>query len=153
MVADRLCALDGCPREDGERRDLMATGHQQEVLLHKPKSRGSVEGRHERLRQILGIVEQHPGYGYRRIQVTLLEGFGVRVNHKLLKKLLLLWSLAITKTDPSARPQCDAPIAGLPRATENLLLRLQSSLHMRVLVSGVTEIPSKRHGIPGRPSR
>ena len=54
-------------------------------------SEDRLKGRHERLRQMIrGILEQHPDYGYRRIKIALAESYGLRANHKLLKKLLPL---------------------------------------------------------------
>jgi transposase-like protein len=47
--------------------------------------------RHEMLLQMIrAIVEQHPCFGYRRIKSALSEGYGIRANHKLVKKLLLM---------------------------------------------------------------
>jgi transposase-like protein len=47
--------------------------------------------RHEMLsRMILEIVERHPSFGYRRIKAALADVYGIRVNHKLVKKLLVM---------------------------------------------------------------
>ena len=43
------------------------------------------------------IIEDEPGYGYRRIRQELLEEHDWRVNHKRLKKLLRRWDLAIKR--------------------------------------------------------
>jgi transposase InsO family protein len=43
------------------------------------------------------IIEDQPGYGYRRIRQELLDDHDWRVNHKRLKKLLNRWDLSIKR--------------------------------------------------------
>lgn len=43
------------------------------------------------------IIEENPGYGYRRIKPELLEDHNRRVNHKRLKRLLRRWDLALKR--------------------------------------------------------
>jgi len=100
-----------------------------------------LQARHERLRQLIrAIVEQHPGYGCRRIQVALARDNGVRVNHKLLKKLLSLWGLQLQRRiRRPARSVVQQLLDWLGRRA-NLLFRLKPSRCLQVLVSYITEI-------------
>ena len=118
---------------------LLGISKKSYYVSRSPEDR--IKGRHERLRQMIrGIVEQHPGYGYRRIQVALAESYGVRVNHKLLKKLLSLWGLQLQRRlrRPARSVVCRL-LDWLGRRA-NLLFRLQPSGCLQVLVSDVTQI-------------
>ena len=100
-----------------------------------------LRGRYERLRQMIReIVEQHPGYGYRRIQVALAEVNKVRVNHKLLKKLLSLWGLQLQRRIRRPARSVVRRVLDYLGRRANLLFRLQSSRCLQVVVSDVTEI-------------
>lgn len=100
-----------------------------------------LRGRHERLRQMIReIVEQHPGYGYRRIQVALAEVNKVRVNHKLLKKLLSLWGLQLQRRIRRPARSVVRRVLDYLGRRANLLFRIQSSRCLQVVVSDVTEI-------------
>lgn len=58
--------------------------------------------------QVEQIIEDEPGYGYRRIRQELLEEHDWRVNHKRLKKLLRRWDLAIKrKVNKPSRSEID----------------------------------------------
>jgi putative transposase len=86
------------------------------------------------------IVEQHPGYGYRRIQVALAEVNKVRMNHKLLKKLLSLWGLQLQRRIRRPARSVVRRVLDYLGRRGNLLFRLQSSRCLQVVVSDVTEI-------------
>jgi putative transposase len=118
---------------------LLGISKKSSYASRSPEDR--LRGRHERLRQMIrDVVEQHPGYGYRRIQVALAEVNKVRVNHKLLKKLLSLWGLQLQRRiRPPSRSVVRRLLDYLGRRA-NLLFRLQSSRCLQVLVSDVTEI-------------
>jgi len=50
------------------------------------------------------VVEDHPAYGYRRIQAELEARYGERVNHKRLRRLLSEWALALRRRVARSRP-------------------------------------------------
>ncbi|RLG19953.1 hypothetical protein DRN74_06185 [Candidatus Micrarchaeota archaeon] len=72
---------------------------------------------------MLQVVEEHPAYGYRRIKVELAAAWGVRVNHKRLRRLLSEWDLALRRQ--VARPQ--------PSGVRRILKEAEGKLN---LVSG-----------------
>lgn len=97
--------------------------------------------RYEGLRKkIGGIVQENPGYGYRRIQIALAESHGVRVNHKLLKKLLSLWGLQLQRRIRRPARSVVRRVLDWLGARANLLSRRQPSGCLQVLASDITEI-------------
>lgn len=44
------------------------------------------------------IIEDHPGYGYRPMLAELEDEYGLRVNHKRLRRLLNTWDIALKRT-------------------------------------------------------
>jgi len=100
-----------------------------------------VKTRYERLRQVIReIVGPHPGCGYRRLQVALAQGYKVRVNHKLLKKLLSLWGLQLQRRIRHPARSVVRRLLDYLGRRANLLFRTQSPRCLRVVVSDVTEI-------------
>jgi len=54
--------------------------------------------------QILKVVEEHPAYGYRRIQAELEARHGIKVNRKRLRRLLSEWDIALRRQVARLRP-------------------------------------------------
>jgi transposase InsO family protein len=108
------------------------------------RSRSPDQRVHERygsLRAKIGaIVKENPGYGYRRIRVALAEGHGLRVNHKLLKKLLSLWGLQLQRRIRRPARSVVRRVLDWLGGRANLLSRLQPSRCLQVLASDITEI-------------
>jgi putative transposase len=53
---------------------------------------------------IAKVIEEHPAYGYRRIQRELVEHFGEPVNHKRLRRVLKSYELALRRSLPRSKP-------------------------------------------------
>jgi len=97
--------------------------------------------RHEGLRRKIGaVVKENPGYGYRRIRVALAESHGVRVNHKLLKKLLSLWGLQLQRRIRRPARSVVRRVLDWLGGRANLLSRVQLSRCLQALASDITEI-------------
>jgi len=130
-------------------------GISKKSYYHSRSPEQRVTDRHERLRQIVReIVKNNPGYGYRRIQVALAEDHGVRVRHKLLKKLLSLWGLQLQRR---IRRPARSVLRGLLHwlgCRANLLFRLHPSRCLQVLVSEHhRDLLPRRQKVLGRPPR
>jgi putative transposase len=54
--------------------------------------------------KVFQVVEEHPAYGYRRIKVELAARYGIRVNHKRLRRVLSEWDLALRRRVARPRP-------------------------------------------------
>jgi putative transposase len=67
----------------------------------KPKRRMKEEALKER---IVKVIEEHPGYGYRRIGRELAEQFEERVNHKRLRRVLKSYELGLRRYLPRSKP-------------------------------------------------
>jgi hypothetical protein len=67
------------------------------------------EGRHEKLKRTLqSIAKRDPGAGHRRIRVAPAEGYGKRMNPKVLKEQLSVCSLqSQTTTGTAIIPESD----------------------------------------------
>ncbi len=50
------------------------------------------------------MIEEHPGYGYRRISRELAEQPGVPVNHKRLRRVLKSYELGLRRCLPRSKP-------------------------------------------------
>ncbi|MDZ7586130.1 MAG: IS3 family transposase [Patescibacteria group bacterium] len=50
------------------------------------------------------IIRHHPAYGYRRITPELNEEYGLKVNHKLVQKLLNQWDLKLERQIKKPKP-------------------------------------------------
>jgi putative transposase len=97
--------------------------------------------RYETLRpKIQQIIRENPGYGYRRIQVALAQNYKLRVNHKLLKKLLSLWGLHLQRRIRRPARSVVRRLLDYLGRRANLLFRIKSSRCLQILVSDVTEI-------------
>ena len=53
---------------------------------------------------ILSVIEDHPGYGYRRICPELLERLGAPVNHKRVRRILRWYELGLPRCLPASTP-------------------------------------------------
>jgi transposase InsO family protein len=103
----------------------------------------------ERLQQKYGwlkakleaIIEEHGSYGYRRLQVALLEHYAIRINHKLLRKLLRLWSLSLARREQRPQKSYVRRVLDFLQERANLLYRYQPTRAFEVLHSDITEIP------------
>lgn len=52
--------------------------------------------------EIVSVIEAHPDYGYRRLQVELAQRTGSRVNHKRLRRVLSSYRLGLRRALPKA---------------------------------------------------
>lgn len=54
--------------------------------------------------QVIEVIEEHPGYGYRRILEELLDRYEEPVNHKRLRRVLATYELGLRRSLPAAGP-------------------------------------------------
>jgi putative transposase len=54
--------------------------------------------------RIVKVIEDHPGYGYRRIGRELVEQPGEPVNHKRLRRVLKSYDLGLRRSLPRSKP-------------------------------------------------
>ena len=67
-------------------------------MRRREESQREARDRDRRLKgPVSQIAREHPAYGYRRILVELLGSFGLRVNHKRLRRVLNRWELALPR--------------------------------------------------------
>ena len=72
---------------------------------HRHRCRSEVSQADAELKEkVLEVVEEHPAYGYRRIQAELAAHHGLKVNHKKLRRLLSEWDLALRRKVAKPRP-------------------------------------------------
>jgi len=94
--------------------------------------------------KITRIIEQNPGYGYPRIKQALEKKYGVMLNHKVLMKLLKLWSLELPRSIKHVKKNFITVILDFLEKRANLLRRLIRENRItgceQVIVSDVTEI-------------
>jgi putative transposase len=54
--------------------------------------------------RIVKVIEEHPGYGYRRIERELAERHAQRINHKRLRRVLKSYELGLRRCLPRSNP-------------------------------------------------
>ena len=114
---------------------LMGISKRSYYQSRSPEQR--LEEGYQGLRRVLEqVITANPGYGYRRLRVALADKHGLKVNHKLLKKLLCLWGLQLQRR---IRAPSRSLVRGLGRRA-NLLLRVVPCRCLQVVLSEVTEI-------------
>lgn len=105
----------------------------------------SLNRRYQGLRKKIGkIIEDNPGYGYRRIQVGLEEQYEENVNHKLLLKLLKLWALTLPRKIRKPKRNWVQQVLDFLEIRANLLraiVREGNTITLfQIIVTDVTEI-------------
>ncbi len=95
--------------------------------------------RYEHLKkELTDIVDKHPGYGYRRIQAELKRR-GYIINHKVLRKLLRAWKLAIKRKTRRAKSGIQKILDGFGESV-NVIRGISCPTPFQVICCDVTEI-------------
>lgn len=129
-------------QEYGLNRSLAALGLPKSTWYYHQQDKQTLTERYAEVKpQIEAIIEAHPEYGRKRIQVELREAYDIRLNHKVIGKLLQHWDLAqhrcVRQTAPSALQR------GIAAAGSSANL-VQSREHIglgEVLYTDFTRIP------------
>jgi putative transposase len=129
-------------QEYGLNRSLAALGLPKSTWYYHQQAKQTLTERYAEVKpQIEAIIEEHAEYGRKRIQVELREAYDVRLNHKVIAKLLRHWDLAqhrcVRQTAPSALQQGIAT-AG---SSANLVQSLECIGIGEVLYTDFTRIP------------
>jgi len=89
----------------GLNRCLEALGLSKGTWHYRRHGKQEYRGKDEALKErIVSVIEEHPGYGYRRIERELAEQFGERVNHKRLRRVLKSYDLGLRRCLPRSKP-------------------------------------------------
>jgi putative transposase len=110
---------------------------------HDPEE--SFENRYQELKKhITAIIKKDPGYGYRRIKKALEERYNIVINHKLLLKLLRMWSLLLKRRIRKPKRNWVHNVLDFLQLRANILWRMikKSAIKscFQVILSDVTEI-------------
>ena len=105
----------------------------------------SLEARYGSLKTKLEkIISDNPSYGYRRLKQALFDKYGLRVNHKLLLKLLRIWQLLLKRRIRRPTRGWVQVVLDFLEIRANLLWQLKRrnliSRCFQVVVSDITEI-------------
>lgn len=120
--------------------DLPSSSYYYSLNHQKEKDEISEQKKYRGLRKkVEKIIRKHPGYGYRRIKDTLFKQ-GIIINHKPLKKLLIIWNLKRIRKikTPKASPLAQH-IKNLG-AKVNLVAKLREIKIFQVIFTDFTEI-------------
>jgi transposase InsO family protein len=97
--------------------------------------------KYARLRPVLEqIAREHPEYGVPRTVVELREQYGLRVNHKVLRRLHRLWDLVLLRTTRSPKPHPIRHVIEMSGDRVNLLAHLEEIEPFQVCYTDFTEI-------------
>lgn len=105
----------------------------------------SFEERYKALKEkITEIIKKDPGYGYRRIKKALKERYDIVINHKLLLKLLRMWSLLLKRRIRKPKRNWIHTVLDFLQLRANILWQMIKkgiiTSCFQVILSDVTEI-------------
>ena len=86
------------------------------------------------------VARTHPDYGYRRTTAELLEGAGVVVNTKVVRRLHQLWELPLLRRTRVPRPSAVRAAITHAGAHANLVARFDAIAALAVLYTDFTEL-------------
>lgn len=86
------------------------------------------------------VARTHPDYGYRRTTTELLEGVGVVVNTKVVRRLHQLWELPLLRRTRVPRPSAVRAAITSAGAHANLVAALDAIAPLAVLYTDFTEL-------------
>ncbi len=126
--------------EFGLNRSLKVIGLPKSVWYYRQKV-VPWEERYEYLRKDLErIINENPAYGYRELRVELRESFGHIINHKVLKKLLRVWELALPRAIRKPKLGGVLKLIQSLGARANLLAAIPNPKPFEAVVTDFTEI-------------
>jgi len=86
------------------------------------------------------IARTHPEYGYRRTATELREGLGIRVKHKVGRRLHRLWGLPLLRRTRLPRPSAVRQVTRRAGARANLVAPLETFDPLAVLYTDFTAL-------------
>ncbi len=87
------------------------------------------------------IIENNPAYGYRRIVSELKDQYSIILNHKPLKKLLVLWGLTLRRNINKTEQSGIVEILKILKDKANLLLNIKKTiLPFGLIYTDMTEL-------------
>jgi putative transposase len=86
------------------------------------------------------IARQHPEYGYRRATVELREGYGQKINHKVVQRLHQLWDLPLLRSTRPPKPSGIRQAIGAAGERVNLVAQLDDIGLFEVAYTDFTEL-------------
>lgn len=100
------------------------------------------ESKYRHLKQtIKEIIDKNPAYGYRRIVTELRDGYGVILNHKPLKRLLLIWGLSLKRSINKPEQSGITKILDYLKDKANLILNIKKTIPpFGLIYTDMTEI-------------
>lgn len=120
---------------------LSALGLARSTWYYRVRQPRPYEARYAALRAPLErIARTHPEYGYRRTAAELREAYGVRVNHKVVRRLHRLWGLPLLRRTRPPRPSAVRQVIVTAGARANLVATLETIGPLAVLYTDFTEL-------------
>ncbi len=120
---------------------LRALGLARSTWYYRVRHPRPYEARYAALRAPLErIARTHPEYGYRRTATELREGLGIRVNHKVVRRLHRLWGLPLLRQTRPPRSSAVRQVIVRAGARANLVAPLERIDPLAVLYTDFTEL-------------
>jgi putative transposase len=127
--------------EFGLNQTLRTVGLQKSTWYYYQKQKVDLEKKYLFLKEDLRqAVKSNPAYGYRKLKVELNEVYGHLLNHKLLKKLLKVWDLALPRVIVKPKPNRIIKLIQSVGTKANLLkaIKKQGVYPFQVLITDFT---------------
>jgi hypothetical protein len=116
-VEEKVALVEEHRGTHGLNRCLKALSLSKGTYHYRRKVRPRRLAKEEALKErIVSVIEENPGYGYRRIIEELIKALGTEpINHKRLRRLLKSFALGLRRYLPRSKPSPIAPSSGKSR--------------------------------------
>jgi putative transposase len=91
--------------------------------------------------RIVKVIEEHPGYGYRRIGRELAERHAQRVNHKRLRRVLKSYELGLRRCLPKSKPSAVQRLVATVGTSADLIKGRSSFGVLKAFSTDFKELP------------
>lgn len=120
--------------------DLAKSTFYANINTKSPEER--FEAKYQHLKQtVKEIIDNNPAYGYRRIATELKDSYGIVLNHKPLKKLLVVWGLSLRRNIKKPEKSGIVEILDFLKDKANLLINIKKAvLPFGLVYTDITEI-------------
>ena len=137
---EKVKLVEGTKDEYGLNRSLEVIGLPKSVWYYQQKAIPWEERYKEVKKDLEQAINENPAYGYRKLKVELEDSFGHVINHKVLKKLLRVWELALPRAIKRPRLGGVLKLIQSLGARANLLVAILDPEPFEVVVTDFTEI-------------
>lgn len=97
-LEEKISRIQNLKEKFGLNRTLKIIGVPKSTWYYHQNEKVDYEEKYAHVKEpLMDGIEKNPAYGWRKLKDELKDVYGIRINHKPLKKLLNLWGLALLR--------------------------------------------------------